>query len=541
MSLSLNNGIFLRDVKYSPMGNHFDRAHLSNIAPSKPTDLGIMDLWVQTQKAEAPLYTMSSFGGKNTIYSKSNKYSWKIPTQGTMPYIVETYFPADKDKIGEDGATFKMRLSQRCVGHSAIITYDKFNGVEFHVTSDPIVDGEDGSAIYTFKICSNHKHVETKFLQPGTFIHRKSSARSEHSRDWDDMLLGEGNNGYREFFNYVGEHQVNVHYSVSEDAAEMGIDNKVVELWKVGENVDPSLKDVHSVKELASKVGKTGMKKMIDNGDLSYTWTKKLDQLHLNKLTLDVENYLMWGQGGIIRNAGGGPRDVRLSTGLWRQLDNGYKRVYTRDEFSYEMFRSEIYNYFFGRIDFKGPDSDMLLQIQTGLGGMQLINKMIWREINAMGLQLDATATGILDGDRMHLRLGAFADRIKMPFLANLEFVYNPAFDTVNNNPIENPIIDGFALSSYSFVIFDYNTQSGNDNIKLIKWSPTGEPSKMSDVRQIIQDGTASYFGGNTVKSSGDFSGYKVKFTKRAPAIFVQDPTKILRFSMKNPITGFSL
>jgi len=40
----------------------------------------------------------------------------------------------------------------------------------------------------------------------------------------------------------------------------------------------------------------------------------------------------------------------------------------------------------------------------------------------------------------------------------------NPAFDNVNTNDIENPIIDGFPLSSYSFIIFDI-TDNTNDNI----------------------------------------------------------------------------
>jgi len=537
MSQSLNNGIFLRDVEYKPSGAHFDRAHLRNINPSAPTDLGIMDLWAMAQKKEAPLYCMSSFGGQNTIYSKDHRFTWKIPTQGQQPYIVEAYLPADTERIGEDGQTFKAKFNKRFVGLGAVVTYDKFNGVEFMVVGD-IIDGDDG-VIYELSIVSYHKYVDRKYLEGGTYFHRKTSVRTEHSTHWDEQLLG-GGAGYREFYNYVGEHQVHDHYSVSEDAAEMGMNKEVVELWKVGNSDDPSVKEVKSVQELAGKIGKKAMKKMYDDGDLSYTWTKKRDQLSINKLMGDMENYLMWGQGGTDRNISG-PNAVRLPMGLWKQLDNGFKRVYTREEFNYDMFRSEIYNYFLGKIDFTGPDSSTYLQIQTGLGGMNLINKMIWKEINAMGLQMDATATGILDGDRMHLRLGAFADRIKMPFLANLEFVYNPAFDTVNNNPIENPTVEGYALSSYSFIVYDYNENQGNDNICLIKYSPTGNPSKISDVRQIIQDGTASYFGGNQVKSSGDFSGYRVKFTMRTPTIFVKDPTKILRFSMKNPVTGFSL
>lgn len=545
MPLALNNGIFLRDTTYSPMSLHFDRAHLSQISPQRPTDLGIIDLWVQAQKKEAPLYAMSSFGGKNTIYTDSHKFSFKIPTQSVQPYIVEHYLPADEDEIGADGEPFRIRLSSRFVGHGAIITYDKFSGAEMYVTEDDIIDGGDGTAIYTVKLVNNKnsKYINKRFLEPGTFVHRKSSARDEHSVVWDDHLVGEG--GFREFFNYVGESKVHSHYTVSEEAATMGIKDEIVELWKVSENADPSLKAVKSVGELASKLGggakaSKSMKDMIYNGQLSYTWTKKLDQLEMNKLTKDVENYLMWGQGGFVRNAGGGPNDVRLPMGLWKQLDNGYKNVYTRDDFSYDMFRAEIYNYFNGKIDWDGPNSKRKLQIQTGLGGMELVNKMIMRQVTSSGFQLNATDMGVLSGDRMGLEWGLFADKIKMPFLANLEFVYNSAFDPVHNNPIENPIVDGYPLSSYSFVVYDYNTDQGSDNICLLKYAPNNNYAA-SDMRMIIQDGTASYFGGNKVQSSGDFSGYKVKFSMRMPTIFVKDPTKILRFSMKNPITGGSL
>ncbi len=538
-SLALNNGILLNDSSYNPIGLHFDRAHLSQISPQKPTDLGIMDLWVQAQKKETPLYSMSSFGGKNTIFTNSHKFSWKIPTQSTQPYIVEAYIPADVERVGIDGQTFEMKLSSRFVGHGAIITYDKFNGAEMYVTEDPIKDGGDGTAIYTFKLVNNKnsRYVEKKYLETGTYVFRKSSARDEHSTVWDDHLVGDG--GTREFFNYVGENKVHTHYTISEDAATMGINNEIVELWKVNEEADPNLKAIKSVRELYSKIGAKGMKEGVYNGSLSYTWTKKLDKIEMNKLTKDVEDYLMWGQGGFIRNASG-PNDVRMPMGLWKQLDNGYKHVYTRDEFNYEMFQSEIYNYFHGKVDFDGPMSNRKLQIQTGLGGMQLINKMIMAEVKAAGFQLDASSMGVLSGDRMGLEWGIFADKIKMPFLANLEFVYNAAFDPVHANDLENPIVNGFRLSSYSFVVFDYNVDKGSDNICLLKYAPNGNYAA-SDMKMLIQDGTASYFGGNKVRSTGDFSGYKVKFSMRMPTLFVKDPTKILRFSMKNPITGGSL
>lgn len=540
MSLSLNNGILVRDSQYNPMGIHFDRAHLSQISPTKPTDLGVIDLWVQTQKKETPLYSMSSFGGKNTIYTEGHKFEWRIPTQSVQPYIVDSYLPADEEKIGQDGETFQIKINNRYFGHGAIISYDKYNGAEFFVTSDDIINAGDGF-IYTVKLVnnSNFKFVDAKFLQPNTYLFRKGSSRDEHSTDWDDFLLGEA--GYRKFFNYVGEAKAHAHYSVSEDAAVMGASKDVVELWKLADNADPNLKAVKSVSELAGKVGGSkGMKKMIYDGELSYSWTRKLDVACFNKISADVETYLMWGNGGFIRTTSG-PNDTRMPVGLWKQLDNGYKHVYTRDEFTYEMFRAEIYNYFNGKVDWDGPQSKRKLVIQTGLGGMELINNMIMRAVRGAGLQLNATEMGVLSGDRMGLEWGMFADKIKMPFLADLEFVYNAAFDNVHNNPIENPTVEGYPLSSYSFVVFDYNTDQGSDNIVLLKYAPNNNYAE-SDIKWFVQNGTADYYGKRSgFQSSGDFSGYKAKFSMRYPTLFVKDPTKILRFSMLNPVTGGSL
>ena len=68
----------------------------------------------------------------------------------------------------------------------------------------------------------------------------------------------------------------------------------------------------------------------------------------------------------------------------------------------------------------------------------------------------------------MDLNFGFAYTSYVIPFLANVKFVLNPAFDNVNTNDIENPIIDGFPLSSYSFIIFDI-TDNTNDNIEKIK------------------------------------------------------------------------
>ena len=43
-----------------------------------------------------------------------------------------------------------------------------------------------------------------------------------------------------------------------------------------------------------------------------------MEAAHLTKVANDIESYLMWGQGGRVRQDG--PDDLRLSVGLWHSL-----------------------------------------------------------------------------------------------------------------------------------------------------------------------------------------------------------------------------
>ena len=121
-----------------------------------------------------------------------------------------------------------------------------------------------------------------------------------------------------------------------------------------------------------------------------------------------------------------------------------------------------------------------------------------------------------------------------IPFIANVKFVLNPAFDNLHTNDIENPLVDGRPLSSYSFIIFDI-TDEGNDNIHLLKLSWDNQ------LKWFYQNGTMDYMGRTQgFASSGHFNGYRVMMTQTMPAVWVKDPTKVLKIVMKNPVTGGS-
>jgi hypothetical protein len=532
----LNNGIFVRDTNYQA-SSHIDSFHLRNLLKdAEPTNFGPVDLWAMTQKVETPLYSMSSFGGKNVVMVDNHKgeYKWQLPVAQDLPKIVEDIEPENEVK-GQDGTTFKIKLNRRDFGHGDIISYDKYKGAELYITSEDIIPTGDGF-IYTVRLTNNdnYRYLDNKFLANNTPFFGKASARGEHSRRWSDISVG---TGFREMYNYVGNAKAHTHYSISDKADAMikgGMNANgtipVTEIWRnFTKNADPS---ITSLETMVQKMGKEAVKKAMENGDLSRTFLTNLEAAHLSKIAKDIETYLMWGHGGKI--VGDGPDDMRLSVGLWNQLDTSFKRIYNKGSFNLDLFRSELHNFYQGKVEFKGPDSKRQLIVQTGIGGMKLVNEAIKREANASGLIIQAADIGAISGQGMDLNFGFSYTSYDIPFLANVKFVINPAFDNMHQNDIENPLIDGHPLSSYNFVVFDI-TQSGNDNIFLLKlkWD--------HQLKWFYTNGTMDYLGRTSgFNGTGEFSGYRVMMEQCMPSIWVKDPTKVLKIVMRNPKTGGS-
>jgi hypothetical protein len=538
----LNNGIFMRDNEYTA-GSHLDSYHLKNLLKdAEPMDMGPVDIWAMTQKVEMPLYQMSSFNGKNTILVDNvrGEWKWQLPISIDLPYIIEDIEPGNLTK-GIDGTTFRIKVNKREFGHTDIITFDKYNGAEMYIVPDVDIITMGDGVIYTVQLVNNDsfKFLDNKYLAPQTKLFRVASARGEYGERFADIQV---RTGFREYYNFVGGAEANVEYSISSRAelmAKGGMTAKgtipVVEIWRsFDKNLDPS---VNSIEKMIGTMGAEYVKGAINNGNLSKALITKLEAAHLSKIARDIETYLMWGKGGRIRQDG--PDDIRLTVGLWKQLDSSYKRVYNKINFNLDMFKAEIYNFYAGRVEFQGPDPGRKLIVQTGMGGMKLVNEAIARTVSSTGLQIQAAQNagiGAITGtNAMDLNFGFAYTSYTIPFLANVKFVINPAFDNIHQNDIENPIIDGFPLSSYSFIIFDV-TDSGSDNIFLLK---LGWDNKL---RWWYENGTMDYMGRESgFQSSGRFNGYRVSMTQRFPAIWVKDPTKVLKIVMKNPITGFSL
>lgn len=542
MTPVLNNGLFYKDTSYKVTSN-LDSYHLTNlINQAGPKDLGVVDLWINSQKVESPLYKMANFGGKNIIDVDDPKgqYKWRTPVQTDLPYIVENV-EAVAVSYGRDETPFKVKFNRRAFGHGDIITYDKYNGVELFITDENIITSTNGSAIYTVVLVNKGSSdaLSVDYLQSGTKYMRVGSARGEYGERFSD--IGELSTGYREYFNFVGNTEAHANFSVSSRAdlilkGGMNADNtlNVTEIWRMFDQEYMSDPSITSIDTLRSKIGLEAFNKAQKSGAIGRTFLTKLEAAHLTKIANDIETYIMWGKGGRIRQDG--PDDLRLSVGLWKQLDNSIKRVYNnKSAFSLDMFTGEIFNFYNGKVEFQGPDPKRMVIVQTGMAGMRLVGKAIKNEaFGEANMLVSATDTGAISGKGMDLGWGFAFTHYTIPYLANVKFVLNPALDNVHTNDIENPIIDGFPLSSYSFIIFDI-TENTNDNIFLLR------DKYDNNLRWWYENGTMDYLGRTGFQSSGRFNGYRVSMTHRMPSVWVKDPTKILKIVMRNPITGYSL
>lgn len=491
------------------------------------------------------MYQLSSFNGKNThlVDDPLGRYVWQQPVPADLPYSVEDLDPSNTTK-GEMGTTFQIKMNKKVFSNSATITYDKMNGVELWVTEDPILETGDGF-IYTVKIKNpgEFQYLDNAYLTPETKWFRTTSDMGEYGQMYDEVFLEAG---AKEMMNFVGNSGVDFHYKMSLNAVKMleaGISTPgavvVNEIWNLDYKSipDPSIRNISNINELKAKQGFDWCKDMAAKGLLTTSWITKVEATGLAKMARDVENDLMWGKGGSIQTGYG--ETLRSSMGLWKQLDNAFKKVYNIGSFSIDMFTSEINNFFYGKVDLVGPDPNRTIVVQTGRAGMELVNKKLAEEAVKLPFQLSGTDLGVVKSleksNAMKLHYGYSFTSYTIPFLANIQFVYNPAFDPAEANNIENPLINGYRLSSYSFIVFDI-TDGANDNIILLKkkWD--------NELRWRYINYKCDYMGRKYgFQSSGSNGGYEVFMDMPKPAIFVKDPTKVLKIVARNPITGFSL
>lgn len=534
---AITNGIFYRQTQFDTR-SHMAKNYLPFMTVDKITDLGPVEYWAYSSMSEMPLYKMSSFGGKNIREIDGDLARYQVPTAADETVEIVSDI-STTDKPGLDGSKFEILLSSDRFGYGDILKFSQFTPFQIYVTPDPI--RQKGEAfIYTVKLADNGnvKYVDKKYLAPQTKIGKFGSLMSpEFGQNYSSWALKGG--GEREYILKIGDAVAQTEYWISNKANEYGISlreyNKVKEYIQIDGASDPTIPELNKYMQSVG-MSPLDLRKKVENGEARMKYAFAMDDISLGILAKDYENQLMWGTGG--RAMMDGQDEISLPTGLWQQLNSGYLHVYNYNNFSKYIFTKAYYNYFHGKRPITTPGQEPEVMIETGWGGLTLVNDMIAKEANNHAMTVDAQKVGALTGNAFNLGWGMWYNELTLTGLVRLKFRYNAAYDAIHmKNELDNPTLPtGFNLSSYSFIMYDLDDFEGN--VELLR-------NKNAKVKMIIQNGRDTHpmgeMGGGQISkffASSRKSGFGVAFERPYDAIRVKDPTRILKIVMRNPFTG---
>lgn len=549
----LQNGIYLQTKEFKA-NIHLDRAHLMAMEAGKNSDvsdLGMIIPWITTGYMERPpMWEMIKQGTNRVLHMDGHMYTWKQPLADQPTIIVEDI--SGTDKPGIDGQPFKIKLNKRTFGHSAVITSNKFGGIELVVQPEEIrTDGDH--FIYTVVMNATnkkYKYYPKEWLSPNTKLFQIGSVLGEYGQTYNDMGDNIMTGGYTEFYNYVGDGVANTHFTCTRDAAYSNISKscviglqqyrKVVEMYQLHPSsaaYDVSMKGQGTWDTMIQAYEKKGLTRnqateAIQKDIVKRAWIPEVEQLAMLQVERDVESYAVWGAGGTIQVEG--KQRVRLPIGLFHQLNLGPTYTYNIPSFSLRKLEAYLTSRLKDKID---PYGNNVITIGTGNAGLKLVRSQIKDVALNSGLTYDSSK--YIDGkDNMNLSFdGPNFSSYRFSF-GWVKFVHMPSLDPIEANELENPIVDGFRLSSYIYVIDDMTGQG--DNILELLYGPNW------DFNHFYINGRMNYMdnGMYGASRSGPYAasntnpGFEVYIEKRLKAYHIKDITKSLLIKPINPRTG---
>lgn len=548
-------GIFIGQTTMAGLKNHVDASYVTSIAPTKPLDFGVLDLWALKQRTESPILSLA-IDNAQVFYTDSDYYTFELPsTADTKCELISGGL--DKAKFGADGEEFPMVVSRRDFSPGAIIKFDLLDPISFTVVERTIEKLGDHYKIWV-RLNTNHK---VKFVTPAHFqkgryliklIDLRGREFSSHRSVWS---IGDGVPASAKYLNFISNAKLQQEYRVTSGACEylqMGtrFDARVTKMYEqmllqfmtvkgVADSQVIDLRDADMKAKYMEQVRVTGGEKAFVNF---------LDTVAINMLQKQNNQHMLFGTG--VDSYVDGYDTSRLAPGVWFQLDDaGYKRIYDLETFALDTITNAIKDFSEGKMEPMDDDgTKRVWTIRTGLGGQELIHNAFLAKGFNIPAVINNADHGFIKGDAKNLtyRQARFTE-YEIPYVGILKVELDPSFDSPFGDRFVNPKMpSGRRLMSYTMLIADYNMN--RDNIAIIRRQGTGGKLRMSVTNGW--DATHPYFQGNTtiagqnvqvVQGSDELSGYKVMFTGDADTAIVKDPTKLLKLVPINPFSGLSL
>lgn len=545
-------GIFMGQARSLGLKNHIDIPYITALAPEKPLDFGVLDLWALKQRTDSPLLTMA-IDNAQVIYSDAEYYTFQLPsaTDATTRLVSGGL---DKDKFGMDGEEIPFVVTRRDLAPGSIFKFDLTSRVSFTVVDREIEQlGEHFKVWAMLNTNSAVKFVTKAEFQPQRQIIKLADIRgldfSSYKAVW--QVGGMGRATYK---NYLSNAILQQHYRVTSGAVEYlntstRIDSReiarmeqtVLQFYQIRGIADNKVVDLTDPEAYKAYWEKIQEAKSRGAGEAAFV--NLLDSIAITMMQKQNNDLMIWSdQVNLLRD---GYDTTRLVPGVWFQLDlAGYKHSYSIDSFSLDTLTNAIKDFEWGKVPMRDSISSNVYTIRTGRGGSELIYQAFMKKGFQIPAQIHNKDHGFITGSAGNLTYNAprFV-RYQIPNIGYLQVDWEPGFDPVKADEFVNPILaGGYRLSSYTMLIEDYNTS--RDNIAIIRKNGT-------KMRMMVEPGDQTHpllrmnhnINGSNItvhQSSDELSGYQVKFVSRADTAIVKDPTKLLKLVPKNPRTGIA-
>jgi len=546
-------GIFIGQARSLGIKNHVDIPYVTALAPSKPLDFGVLDLWALKQRTDSPLLTMA-IDNAQVIYSDAEYYTFELPSAADSTTRLVSG-GLDKDKQGMDGEEIPFVVTRRDLSPGSIFKFDLTSRVSFTVVDrEPEQLGEFFKVWAVLNTNSQVKYITKAEFQPQRQIVKLADIRGLDFSSYKSVWSISGVPSLMKFKNYLSNAMLQQSYRVTSGAVEYlntntRIDSKqismmeqtVLQFYQVRGIADNKVVDMKNPESYKLYFERLQEEKAKGNGEAAFV--NLLDSIAINLMQKQNNDLMIWSdQVNILRD---GYDTTRLVPGVWFQLDMaGYKHTFSIETFTLDTITDAIKDFEFGKVPLKESINQSLYTIRTGRGGSELIYQAFLKKGFQIPAQIHNADHGFITGQANNLTYNAprFI-RYQIPNIGYLEVVWEPGFDPVKADEFVNPILaGGYRLSSYTMLIEDYNTSG--DNMAIIRKNGT-------KMRMIVEAGdqthpllrTGTNINGQNIQvhaASDELTGYQVKFVGRADTAIVKDPTKLLKLVPKNPRTGIA-
>jgi hypothetical protein len=547
-------GIFIGQARSLGIKNHIDIPYVTALAPEKPLDFGVLDLWALRQRTDSPLLTLA-IDNAQVIYTDADYYTFELPSAADSTTRLVSGGNGG-DKQGQDGEEIPFVVSRRDLSPGSIFKFDLTSRISFTVV-DRVIEqlGEHFKLWATLNTNSQVKFVSQAEFQPQRQIIKLADMRSLDFSSHKSVWSISGVPSLAKYKNYISNIMLQQSYRVTSGACEYlqshtRIDPKqiqmmeqtVLQFYQVRGIADNKVIDLRNPESYKMYFERLMEEKVKGNGEAAMV--NLLDSVAINMMQKQNNDLMIWSdQIDLLRD---GYDTQRLVPGVWFQLDlAGYKHTFSIDTFTLDTLTDAIKDFEFGKVPLRESISNNVYIIKTGRGGSELIYQAFMKKGFQIPAQMQNSEFGFITGaNAANLTYNAPRfTRYQIPNIGYIEIQWEPGFDPVKADEFVNPVLaGGYRLSSYTMLIEDYNTS--RDNICILRKNGT-------KMRMIVEAGdnthpllrsTTNINGMNiSVNAASDeLSGYQVKFVSKADTAIVKDPTKLLKLVPKNPRTGIA-